>query len=178
LIFPNTQIRWLFFDLGNTLINEEPATEVRLRKAVSCFQRHGRHCSVAAIRSALQEASAAFAPRLITAAIAKLTDDPDLRRAIVNDARYPKDLETPYEGAGETLRALAQCYRIGVIANQSLGTEERLTNWGLMPLIWSASPPLRSVLQKQSDQTATTLRQSALRLKQVYSIFAACWKRS
>jgi HAD superfamily hydrolase (TIGR01549 family) len=135
LSLPTAQIRWLFFDLGNTLINEEPATEVRLRQAVSCFQRHGRHCSVAAIRSALQEASAAFAPRLITAAIAKLTDDPDLRRAIVNDARYPKDLETPYEGAEETLRALAQRYRIGVIANQSLGTEERLTNWGLMPLI-------------------------------------------
>jgi pyrimidine 5'-nucleotidase len=30
---------------------------------------------------------------------------------------------------------LSSRYRIGVIANQSAGTEERLTKWGLMPFI-------------------------------------------
>jgi len=30
---------------------------------------------------------------------------------------------------------LSARYRIGVIANQPAGTEERLTNWGLMPLV-------------------------------------------
>jgi HAD superfamily hydrolase (TIGR01549 family) len=76
-----------------------------------------------------------FAPRLLTAAIAKLTDDPDLRRLIEAQSRYPKELESPNDGAEQTLRTLSQRYRIGVIANQSAGTEERLTNWGLMPLI-------------------------------------------
>jgi HAD superfamily hydrolase (TIGR01549 family) len=128
-------MRWLFFDLGNTLINEEAATEARLRQMVDCFERHGGCCSVANLRSALKDASAEFAPRLITAALAKLTNDPGLVRSILADTRYPKELEALYEGAEQTLRALAQHYRIGVIANQSAGTEARLANWGLMPLI-------------------------------------------
>jgi len=135
LSFQTAQIRWLFFDLGNTLINEEAAIEVRLRQVVGCFERHGRRCSVEDIRSALRGASAEFAPRLITAAIGRLTEDPDLRTAIEADARYPKELETPCEGAEPALRTLSARYRIGVIANQSAGTKRRLTNWGLMPFV-------------------------------------------
>jgi HAD superfamily hydrolase (TIGR01549 family) len=129
------QIRWLFFDLGNTLVSEETAAEARLRQVVGCLERHGRRCSVEDIRSALKQASAEFSPRLLTAAIAKLTDDPDLRRAVETSHRYPKELEALYEGAEQVLRALSSRYRIGVIANQSAGTEQRLTDWGLMPLI-------------------------------------------
>ena len=132
---PAAQIRWLFFDLGNTLISEEAATERRISRLVDCFHRHGRRCSVEEVRSALQQASAEFAPRLITAAIAKLTDDLELRRFIEADAGYPKELESPYDGAEQVLRMLSSRYRLGVIANQSAGTEERLSKWGLMPLI-------------------------------------------
>jgi HAD superfamily hydrolase (TIGR01549 family) len=129
------EVRWLFFDLGNTLISEEAATEARLRQVAGCFRRHGRRCSVEDVRSALREASAEFASRLITAAIAKLTDVAELRRAIEADTRYPKELEALYEGAEQILRTLSSRYRIGVIANQSPGTEGRLTKWGLMPLV-------------------------------------------
>jgi HAD superfamily hydrolase (TIGR01509 family) len=51
------------------------------------------------------------------------------------EAKYPKELEAPYEGAEQTLRTLSSRYGIGVIANQSAGTQERLTKWGLMPFI-------------------------------------------
>jgi FMN phosphatase YigB (HAD superfamily) len=129
------QIRWLFFDLGNTLISEEAATGERIRRLVTSFARHDRRFSVEDVRSALMEASAEFAPRLITAAIAKLTDDPDLAELILAGARYPKELEAPYYGAAQTLRALSRRYRIGVIANQSAGAEARLAKWGLAPLI-------------------------------------------
>jgi HAD superfamily hydrolase (TIGR01549 family) len=129
------QVRWLFFDVGNTLVSEEAATEVRLRQTVGCLERHGRRCSIEDVRRAVQEASAEFAPRRITAAIAKLTDDPDLRRSIEAESRYPKELERPYDGAEQTLRTLSQHYRIGVIANQPVGTAERLARWGLMPFV-------------------------------------------
>jgi HAD superfamily hydrolase (TIGR01549 family) len=135
LSFQAAQIRWLFFDLGNTLVSEETATEARLRQVSDCFERYGRRCSVEDIHSALKQASAEFAPRLLAAAIAKLTDDSDLRRIIEASHRYPKELESPYGGAEQTLRTLSQHYRIGVIANQSAGTEERLTRWGLMPFV-------------------------------------------
>jgi HAD superfamily hydrolase (TIGR01549 family) len=83
----------------------------------------------------LQEASAGFAPRWITAAIAKLTDDPDLRQSIQAESRYPKELESPYDGAEQTLQTLSQHYGIGIIANQPAGTAERLGRWGLMPFV-------------------------------------------
>jgi FMN phosphatase YigB (HAD superfamily) len=38
-------------------------------------------------------------------------------------------------GASDCLSLLAARYSIGVIANQPLGSEERLTRWGLMPFV-------------------------------------------
>jgi HAD superfamily hydrolase (TIGR01549 family) len=128
--------RWLFFDLGNTLISEEAATECRIQQLVSSLKRYGRRYSVEDVRSALAEASREFAPRLITRAIEKLTEDhPGRRKLIETEARYPKELESPYEGTEQTLRVLSSRYLIGVIANQSAGTKERLTKWGLMPFV-------------------------------------------
>jgi FMN phosphatase YigB (HAD superfamily) len=126
--------RWLFFDLGNTLISEEAAAESRIQQLVGSLKRYGRCYSVDDVRSAFVQASREFAPRLITRAIEKLTDDPECRKLIEAEARYPKELESPYEGAEQTLRALSSRYLIGVIANQSVGTEERLATWGLILL--------------------------------------------
>jgi HAD superfamily hydrolase (TIGR01549 family) len=127
--------RSLFFDLGNTLISEEAATEQRIRGLVSSLERCGTRRSIEDVRSALREASEEFAPRLITRAIEKLTDSLDHRKLIEAEARYPKELESPYDGAERTLRALSARWKIGVIANQSAGTEDRLRKWGLMPFI-------------------------------------------
>jgi HAD superfamily hydrolase (TIGR01549 family) len=85
--------------------------------------------------SAFQEASREFAPRLVIAAIEKLIKDPECRRAVATEAPYSKDLEAPYDGAEQVLRALSSSYKIGVIANQSVGSTDRLTKWGLMPFI-------------------------------------------
>jgi FMN phosphatase YigB (HAD superfamily) len=103
-------VRWLFFDLGNTLISEEAATDCRIRQLGSSFEQHGRRYSVEEVRCALEKASAEFAPRLITGAIEKLTDDPELRKLIEAEAQYPKELEAPYEGAEQTLRTLSSRY--------------------------------------------------------------------
>src|SRR5947209_2356733 len=35
---------WLFFDLGNTLVNEAAATECRIQRFVESFARYGRCC--------------------------------------------------------------------------------------------------------------------------------------
>lgn len=127
--------RWLFFDLGNTLISEERAWERRIQQLVSSLERYGRRRAIEEVRAAFREASEEFVPRLITGAIEKLIGDLECRKLIQAEARYDKELESPYEGAEQTLRTLSSRYRIGVIANQSAGTEERLTKWGLMPFI-------------------------------------------
>ena len=127
--------RWLFFDLGNTLISEERAWERRIQRLASSLERYGRRRGIEEVRAALREASEEFALRLITRAIEKLIDDLEYRKLILTEARYDKELESPYEGAEETLRKLSSRYRIGVIANQPAGTEERLRKWGLMSFI-------------------------------------------
>jgi HAD superfamily hydrolase (TIGR01549 family) len=127
--------RWLFFDLGNTLISEERAWERRIQRLISLLERYGHRRTIAEVRAAFREASEEFAPRLITRAIEKLIDDPEYRKLTLAEARYDKELESPYEGAEQTVRMLSSRYRIGVIANQPAGTEDRLRKWGLMPLI-------------------------------------------
>jgi HAD superfamily hydrolase (TIGR01509 family) len=128
-------VRWLFFDLGNTLISEEAATGCRIQRLVEALARRGRRYSIDEVRSAFEEASAKFAPRPVISVIEKLVDDPGCRRAVAVEAPYPKELEAPYEAAEEVLRMLSTSYKIGVIANQSVSSTERLTKWGLMPFI-------------------------------------------
>ena len=101
------EARWLFFDLGNTLISEEAATVCRIQRLVNALARHGRRYSIDEVRSAFEEASAKFAPRPVISVIEKLVDDPACRRAVAVEAPYPKELEAPYEGAEEVLRTLA-----------------------------------------------------------------------
>ena len=127
--------RWLFFDLGNTLVSEEAAVECRIERLVDALARYSKRYSTGEVRSAFAEASAMFAARPVIAVIEKLVDDPACRQAVAAEAPYPKELETPCQGAEEVLRILSGFYRIGVIANQSVSSTERLTKWGLMPFV-------------------------------------------
>jgi HAD superfamily hydrolase (TIGR01549 family) len=45
--------------------------------------------------------------------------------------RWPKHLEKLYEGVTELLNKLKTRYKLGIIANQSLGTEQRLKEYGI-----------------------------------------------
>jgi hypothetical protein len=36
------EAHWLFFDLGNTLVSEDAATECRIQRLVEALFRHGR----------------------------------------------------------------------------------------------------------------------------------------
>jgi HAD superfamily hydrolase (TIGR01549 family) len=121
--------------MGNTLISEEASTACRIQRLAEAFDRHGASRSIEAIESAYKEASERFAPRLAPRAIEKLTDDLELRKLIQTEAPYPREMEVPFDGAIETLRLLSSHYKIGVIANQSPGSVERLTRWGLIPFI-------------------------------------------
>jgi HAD superfamily hydrolase (TIGR01509 family) len=128
-------VGWLFFDLGNTLIDEGDALECRLRLMVQALERHGRRCSMEEARAALAAAAGEFAPRFIIRGIQELIDGEEHRRAVLVAARYRKELEAPYAAAEPVLRELSASYKIGIIANQSVSSTERLTQWGLMPFV-------------------------------------------
>jgi FMN phosphatase YigB (HAD superfamily) len=127
--------RWLFFDMGNTLISEEASTAYRVERFVKAFSRHGITYSINDIELAYREASEQFAPYLGRWVLEKLIDDLELRSLIAAEAPYPREMDAPFDGAIDALRVLAPRYKIGIIANQSPGSEERLIRWGLMPFI-------------------------------------------
>jgi hypothetical protein len=64
--------RWLFVDLGNTLISEERAWERRIQRLVSSLERYGRRRAIEEVRAALREASEEFAPPRPTRALRQL----------------------------------------------------------------------------------------------------------
>jgi hypothetical protein len=87
--------RWLFFDLGNTLISEEAATVCRIRRLVDALARYGRPHSVDEVRSAYEEASAKFEPRPVISVIEKLVDDPACRRAVCSRSSLSEGIGGP-----------------------------------------------------------------------------------
>lgn len=113
-----TGVRWLFFDVGSTLIDETAAYEHRIREMIAGtdvtykqFQRKRMEFARQNKRGDL-EAAEYFG----------LTKTP-----------WHHEDERPYPDAEAVLRTLkARGYCIGIIANQSAGTAERLSAWGLL----------------------------------------------
>lgn len=113
----NKMIKWLFFDLGSTLIDESDCLEYRIQELLK--QPH------APSRETLER---------------RMTELASQNRLPYKDAaaefgleisKWPKHLEKLYEGVPELLEKLVDRYRLGIIANQSMGTEQRLVNYGI-----------------------------------------------
>ena len=135
LVSDISDVRWIFFDLGNTLINEERAIKDRIQQMASAFAERGIRASTEVIPRAFEEASAEFAPRLIVRVVKKLASSPSDRSFVLQRVKYHKELEEPYTEARTVLSQLASRCKIGVVANQSVGTTERLECYGLASLI-------------------------------------------
>lgn len=79
-------VKWIFFDVGSTLVDETEAYDHRVREMI----------------------------------------------VGTDITPWHSEDEVPYADAHSTLAALRQNgYKLGIIANQKLGTAERLGNWGL-----------------------------------------------
>ena len=125
------QIRWVFFDLGYTLINEDGAAFGRLQQVCDSLDVLGVKATVEDLVRDLEEASRRFDPSPFVSMLDKLVPDPEHQEFVRKSGRYPKELEEPYPDAKSLLTSLAERYQLGVIANQPDGTEERLRNYGL-----------------------------------------------
>ena len=128
-------IRWVFFDIGYTLVNEDDAVGDRILQAQVALKNRGVTVSAEAIRAALEEAAAEYAPSPVSRAIAMLTDSEEHGERLKAQFAWRKDLERPYPEAERVLTALSRRYNIGILANQSAGTEARLERWGLLRFI-------------------------------------------
>ncbi len=110
--------KWLFFDLGSTLIDESEAYARRIAETVA-----GTDVSAAAFT---ETASRFWAEGL-----------DGYREALafyhLEKAPWRSEYERPYPDCAAVLHALRERgYRLGVIANQQPGTERRLLDWDLL----------------------------------------------
>lgn len=114
-------ISWIFFDVGSTLIDETECYNHRIRDAIAgtdiTFEQ--------------------FNEKRIFFAKQNLKGDIEALKffGLIKTPWHFED-EKHYRETEFVLKSLCEKgYSIGVIANQALGTEKRLENWGLMKYI-------------------------------------------
>lgn len=113
-------IKWLFFDVGSTLMDESKVYDMR-------------HAGIA------EQAGVSF-DEVRKRAIAyyregKKGDKESAAYYGVATPKWDSSLEIKYPDADESLEKLSKQYKIGIIANQNLGTAKRLEEHGLMKYI-------------------------------------------
>lgn len=113
-------IKWIFFDMGSTLIDESVAMEHRIREVIEGTDITYEQFVEKKVYFAKQNKPA----DLETLKFFGLTKTP-----------WHKEDERLYPETAECLESLHACYKIGIIANQSLGSEERLKKFGIWKYI-------------------------------------------
>ncbi|MBE6621240.1 MAG: HAD-IIIA family hydrolase [Ruminococcaceae bacterium] len=110
-------IKWIFFDVGSTLVDETKAYDHRALDAIAgtniTFQEFDE-MRIDLARQGLDGNSAA------------------IKHFGLTKTPWHSEDELPYTDAESTLAHLFQRgYKLGIIANQKLGTSERLESWKL-----------------------------------------------
>lgn len=113
-------IEWIFFDVGSTIVDEHLAYEHRMREIADLANT---------AYSNIYETAMEFY---------KQNKKGDLETAKLLGVELPKwhkEDEMLYGDASKCLEILSSRYKIGIIANQSLGTKERLEQHGVLQYI-------------------------------------------
>lgn len=115
------KVKWIFFDVGTTLVDESEAYNHRIRDMIE-----GTSISFEQ-----------FDEKRIFFAKQNLKGDLEAIKYFgLTKTPWHKEDEIPYSHSEEILKYLNERgYKIGIIANQSLGTAERLEKWGLLRYI-------------------------------------------
>lgn len=111
-------IRWIFFDIGSTMADEEEAYRHRIRDMI-----RGNSVTFEQFwEKRVAYAKAGYNGDQAAIAYFGLTKTP-----------WHSEDETPFPDAAPVLEALKRRgFRLGVIANQAPGTRERLAKWDLL----------------------------------------------
>ena len=115
-----TDIKWLFFDIGSTLVDESIAYRKRIERTVANTDISYDEFYRKMVEVSKQNQDA------YNSAVAVYG---------LNKALWNSDDEIVYPEAEECLRELSKHYKIGIIANQNPGSRERLEKMGLLKYI-------------------------------------------
>lgn len=114
------EIKWLFFDVGSTIMNEQIAYEHRMRDIADMAN--------ISFEKVYEMAMAYYRQN-------KKGDLEAARELGVALPQWHKEDEFLFEDAIRCFETLSKKYKIGIIANQSMGTEERLGQHGILKYI-------------------------------------------
>lgn len=110
-------IKQIFFDLGSTLIDEGDCIEYRVAET---------------LKQAGAPSKEEFNKQMeYFASVNKLPYKDTVKKFGLEKVRWAKELEKLYPETRKVLQALYGRYKLGIIANQSAGTEERLVQYGI-----------------------------------------------
>lgn len=116
-------VKWLFFDMGSTLVDETDSFIVWFQRASDAV---GGQISAEALREKYRQGMATYTVT-ITGHL-----KPFGFAAGSTAHLYPSELDKAYPAAKPLLETLSRKYKLGVIANQSAGAAERLKRYGLL----------------------------------------------
>lgn len=149
-------IKWIFFDVGSTLVDETEAYDHRVRDMIAgtniTFQEFGR-VRIALACQGLDGNSAA------------------IKHFGLTKTPWHSEDEIPYSDADSTLAALRQRgYNLGIIANQKNGMAERLDEWGMLQyfdvIVASAeigyAKPDKEIFEKAFELARCTAQESVM----------------
>jgi 8-oxo-dGTP diphosphatase/putative hydrolase of the HAD superfamily len=125
--------KWIFFDVGYTLLDETPAWEDRFAVMARELSIGGRVVTVPQIWETFENVCTEFEPKQWIALCRRVArDESEYQRMLKLADGWRHELQRPYPGSAEMLQSLAtRGYKLGIIANQSAGVAERLRHFGL-----------------------------------------------
>ena len=115
-------LRYIFFDIGYTLVNEDKVWEQRCREQAAGVEAQKVGLTAEQIYEEIVMASKSYLPQYRT--VVK-------KYGFEEVAPYRHELEFLYEDAKPVLEKLSKIYALGIIANQADGLMERLKEWGI-----------------------------------------------
>lgn len=109
-------ITWIFFDVGSTLVDESKGYERRIKEAIA---------GTSVTYSQFYDTMLSYYRRNLKG------DLETIRHYGLRKPPWHTEEEVLYPDARACLQRLSQAYQIGVIANQSAGTRQRLEAFGI-----------------------------------------------
>ncbi|MBQ2434112.1 MAG: HAD family hydrolase [Clostridia bacterium] len=148
--------KWIFFDVGSTLVDETEAYNHRARDMIA-----GTNITFKEFDDM----------RIVFARQGLDGNSEAIRHFGLTKTPWHSEDEVPYPDACDTLTELkARGYRLGIIANQNPGLEKRLEDWGLQQyfdvIVSSAeigyAKPEREIFEKAFEMAGCTAEESVM----------------
>ena len=124
-------IKWVFFDLGNTLINEDNFVRYQIDLIHRLSTETGNPMKKEEIIRHIENSVKEYSPKIINHVIHMIARTDEEYQDFIDLTRYRHEFEEIYPDAKETLGKLFDKFKLGIIANQKIGTEKRLENFGI-----------------------------------------------